>query len=100
MWVSVKFDLLCSLGRAGAGSDEGWGGDKGDNGDIDVRGDTIIKDKIHARMFDLIVHHASGQDLLDVFLPLEWITSARPRALRHACSRSGAVEHPQACHKV
>ena len=50
VWMSVKFDLLCSLGHvtsAGAGSgNEGWAGGEGsDSGDIEVRGDTVLIQK-------------------------------------------------------
>ena len=76
VWMSVKFDLLCSLGHvtwAGAGCcNEGWAaGEWRDNGDIKVRGGTVlIKDEIHACVFDLAINHTSEgwNGLLDVHL--------------------------------
>ena len=76
VWIPVKFDLLCSLGPvtwAGTGCwSEGWAaGECRDDGDIKVRGGTVlIKDKTHARVFDLAIHHTSeGWNLLfDVHL--------------------------------
>ena len=54
----------------GGRCNEGWTAGKGrDNGDIEVRGGTIlIKDEIHACVFDLAIHHASEDwdGLLDV----------------------------------
>ena len=59
MWLGR---LLAAAMRAGL---------RRDNGDIEGRGGAVlIKDKIHAHMFDLTIHHASeGWDgLLDVHL--------------------------------
>ena len=75
-WISVKFALLSSLGQvawAGAGRrNEGRAAGKWrDNGDIKVRGVAIlIKDKMHASMFDLAIHHTSEgwNRLFDVHL--------------------------------
>ena len=76
VWISVEFALLCSLGHvtwAGAGCcNEVWAAREwSDNGDIEVRGGTVLtKDKVHACMFHLAIHHTSeGWDgLLDVHL--------------------------------
>ena len=76
MCISVKFDLLRSSVHATwadtASSNEGWAaGDWRDNGDIEVRGGTIlIKDEIHACVFDLATHRTSEgwNGLLDVHL--------------------------------
>ena len=76
VWISIKFDLLCSLGIvnwAGAGCcNEDWAAwEWRDNGDIEVRGGTIlIKDEIHACVFDLATHRTSEDcnGLLDVHL--------------------------------
>ena len=71
---------------------EGWAaGERRDIGDIKVRGGTIlIKDKIHARVFDLAIHHTSEGWTVrcTTLVPLcECVTSARhlPTA---ACLRS------------
>ena len=63
--------LAMWLGLAGCGN-KGWAAGEGrDNGNIKVRGGTVwIKDKIHARVFDLAIHRTSeGRDgLLDVHI--------------------------------
>ena len=65
MWISVKFDLLrslCHVAWAGVGSgNEGWTvGKWRDNSDIKVCGVAVlIKDKIHACMFNLAIMHTS-----------------------------------------
>ena len=113
VWISVKFDLLRSLGHkswfcAGCRDQGRTARERSNNGDIPGRvlaaamraglletGDTmatsryvvepiVIENGVHARMFNLAIHHASeGWDnLLDVHLGLRDIWS-----LPHACGR-------------
>ena len=64
--VSIKFDLLGSLGHAtrpgtGCGNETGAGREWGDNGDIKERSDAVlIKHKVHAGMFNLAIHHTNA----------------------------------------
>ena len=95
VWISIKFDLLCSFGHvtwAGAGcSNDSWAGRAWrDNGVIKVRGGTIlIKVKIHACMFHLAIHHASEgwNGLLDVSSALPFLRCWHHAAQRRSCRR-------------
>ena len=118
-WISGNFDLLCSLGHvtwAGAGccDDGSAAGEWSDTGDIEVRGGTVlIKEKIHACVFDLAIHDTSeGRNgLLDEPLGAPCVSVSHQLGtwpLRHACDRhrlridthsSSAVARPQMCHR-